>query len=495
MSQMTLNLLSNMTAGMTTGYRLLRNESIIDCCLTHIAFGCEYEPTKWIIYFQLDKIGATRDVTRRGCNDCFLQFRKICKAKLGKRVVYYTVAAYLQNMVNTLPIIILITQLIEVGLLQVKRTRAFIPTRSLTTSKQRELKFEYQNSHQRQCNESEEPVVVPSELPKPKLDYRKLISEIPRIIENTLHRKSPLPSVTQEVLSDTYNQYKDTIRTINSGHHEQRSLGVQIQSAVQTNDLEKQTELRENARQLRSKLGKAKQDLDNFEQQLLSYFLMFPNDTCPSTPRSTGPVVLSTHGPPPIQGTHSRDHLSICKAFDLLDFDSGSLVTGSSWYYLLNEAALLETALTQYALSLAVDDGFTPVITPDVVRADIAARCGFAPRESRGAASQMYHIANQEPYSPHPELVLAGTAEIPLAGKFANRIHPSNKLPYKVVGVGHAFRSEAGASAESRGLYRVHQFTKVELFAVTAQDQSEEMMESMKDLQRKILEGLGLSFR
>jgi len=71
MSQMALNLLSNMAAGMTTGYRLLRSESMIDCCLTHIAFGCEYEPTKWVIHFQLDKIGATRDVTRRGCNDCF----------------------------------------------------------------------------------------------------------------------------------------------------------------------------------------------------------------------------------------------------------------------------------------------------------------------------------------------------------------------------------------------------------------------------------------
>jgi len=78
---------------------------------------------------------------------------------------------------------------------------------------------------------------------------------------------------------------------------------------------------------------------------------------------------------------------------------------------------------------------------------------------------------------------------------FVDKIHPSNQLPQKVVGIGHAFRSEAGASAESRGLYRVHQFTKVELFAVTTQDQSQDMMESMKNLQRKILEGLGLSYR
>lgn len=154
-------------------------------------------------------------------------------------------------------------------------------------------------------------------------------------------------------------------------------------------------------------------------------------------------------------------------------------------------------ALIKYALSIAVECGFTPVVTPDVVRADIAARCGFQPREPGGAASQMYHIANHHisTSASQPELVLAGTAEVPLAGMFANKIYPSNQLPLKVVGVGHAFRSEAGASAESRGLYRVHQFTKVELFAVTAEDQSKEMMEFIKDVQKRILEGLGLSFR
>jgi seryl-tRNA synthetase len=110
----------------------------------------------------------------------------------------------------------------------------------------------------------------------------------------------------------------------------------------------------------------------------------------------------------------------------------------------------------------------------------------------------MYHITNhltpslsQSP----PELVLSGTAEIPLAGLFANGIYPSDQLPLKYVGVGRSFRSEAGASAESRGLYRVHQFTKVELFAVTPEDQSEEMMERTKDIQKNILEGLGLPFR
>jgi seryl-tRNA synthetase len=271
----------------------------------------------------------------------------------------------------------------------------------------------------------------------------------------------------------------------------------------------KRNELVERAKVLKSNLVEEEKELDGLEHQLLVLGLMFPNDTHPQSPLGSeaNAKTISTHGPTPsLPGSPSRDHLTICKAFNLLDFDSGSVVTGSSWYYLLNEAALLEMALIQYALSVAVANGFTPVMTPDVVRADVAARCGFAPREPGGAASQMYHITNHHHHHPStshptttqsrpPELVLAGTAEIPLAGMFANKIYPSNQLPIKVVGVGHAFRSEAGASADSRGLYRVHQFTKVELFAVTTEDQSEEMMESLKDLQRKILEGLELSFR
>lgn len=258
----------------------------------------------------------------------------------------------------------------------------------------------------------------------------------------------------------------------------------------------------ESAKNLKSSLIEEEKTLDGLEHRLLALSLTFPNDTHPQSPlgSETNAKILSTHGPSPLPGSPSRDHLSICKKFNLLDFESGSVVTGSSWYYLLNEAALLEMALIKYAMSVAMQSGFTPVITPDVVRADVAARCGFAPREPGGAASQMYHIANHhlssaQSQSQPPELVLAGTAEIPLAGLFTNKIYPSNQLPLKVVGVGHSFRSEAGASAESRGLYRVHQFTKVELFAVTAEDQSEEMMEFIRDVQKKILEGLGLSFR
>lgn len=237
--------------------------------------------------------------------------------------------------------------------------------------------------------------------------------------------------------------------------------------------------------------------LEAAEQQCLLSALSLPNDTHPNAPLGpeSAAVTISTHGPAALPPDPKRDHVSISEHFGLLDLKSGSVVTGTSWYFLRNEAALLELALTNYAMSIAIQHGFTPVITPDVVRSDVAVRCGFQPRDnSEPPVSHMYHISPTNPSS--PELVLAGTAEIPLAGTFANKVYPSSSLPLKVVGVGHAFRSEAGArSADTRGLYRVHQFTKVELFSVTTDDSSENMMEEMVAVQKSILEGLKIPFK
>ncbi|KAF8338026.1 uncharacterized protein EI90DRAFT_3144359 [Cantharellus anzutake] len=219
-----------------------------------------------------------------------------------------------------------------------------------------------------------------------------------------------------------------------------------------------------------------------------------PNDTHPSTP--IGPesqsLIISAHGPPPMDPSTSRDHMRIACAFDWVDFESGASVTGSSWYYLRNECALLELALINYAISVAVRAGFSPVTVPDVVKSDIADRCGFHPRDQDGV-SQNYHLGQQ---GSEPPLVLSGTAEIPLAGMFAQRIFKEKELPLRIVGLGHAFRAEAGArGADTRGLYRVHQFTKVELFAVTREEESEDMMNEMINVQRRIFEGLNLPFR
>ena len=253
----------------------------------------------------------------------------------------------------------------------------------------------------------------------------------------------------------------------------------------------------EEAKALKKEIGDLKERLIDLENELMSLSLMIPNDTHPSTP--IGPeseaTVLSTHGPEPIPASEHRDHLRIAMALHMVDFKAAATTTGSSWYYLTGAGALLENALVQYALSKAVTHGYTPILTPDIIRHDIATRCGFQPRDrSDPPVHQMYHI--QQTSRGQPELVLSGTAEIPLGGMFAMRDFAHEELPVKAVALGRAFRCEAGArGADTRGLYRVHQFTKVELFAVTRQEDSEDTLKEMLDLQVDLFSGLGLTIR
>ena len=320
---------------------------------------------------------------------------------------------------------------------------------------------------------------------------------------NAFNRKAGLPVGAIQTIEKLYAKQKETSDILNSRRHAQSQIGNRVQKAAKDKDATaKQTALEE-AKVLKAQVLELEQQLAEIEDQLYDLASSVPNDTHPDVP--IGPenvaVTLSNHGPPPLPADSARDHVVIGRALGLFDLEAGSRVTGSSWYYLTNEGALLEMALTNYALSIAIKHGFSPVITPDVVRTDIARRCGFQPRDH--SASQSYHVSTASPtplsetsVHAHPDLILAGTAEIPLAGLFANKIIPTTTLPQKVVGYGRAFRAEAGArGTDTRGLYRVHQFTKVELFVVSKEEESGTLMEEMRKTQVEVFEGLGLSFR
>ena len=343
-------------------------------------------------------------------------------------------------------------------------------------------------------------------LPKPRLDYRSISENVVFKSHNAFNRKAALPVGALQTIEKLYAKQKDLSGSLNSKRHAQSLVGDRIQTAAKAKDPAAKQAALEEAKAFKAQVGELERQLAEIEDQLYDLASSVPNDTHPDVP--IGPenvaVTLSTHGPPPLPASPTRDHVTIGKALGLFDLEAGSQVTGSSWYYLTNEGALLEMALTNYALSIALKHGFSPVITPDVVRTDIARRCGFQPRDH--IASQSYHVSTVSPSPPsppsehpshvHPDLVLSGTAEIPLAGLFANKIIPSTTLPQKAVGSGRAFRAEAGArGADTRGLYRVHQFTKIELFVVSKKEESEAMMEEMRKIQVEIFEGLGLTFR
>ncbi|EGE85118.1 hypothetical protein RJ035_000716 [Blastomyces gilchristii] len=212
--------------------------------------------------------------------------------------------------------------------------------------------------------------------------------------------------------------------------------------------------------------------------------LSLPNLTSPETPPGAEPRVVNyiNYDPnsPANLPTHTTSHVTIGTALNLLNFASASHASGWGWYYLTNEAALLEQALIQYALRVALRRGWQAVSPPSLVYSHIAHACGFQPRDAHNE-QQIYHIEQSERdvARGRPGRCLAGTAEIPLAAMFAGQEiggkGKESQLPMKMVGVSRCFRAEAGArGADTRGLYRVHEFTKVELFGWAMPDSAGE---------------------
>ncbi|KAK0466437.1 uncharacterized protein EV420DRAFT_1511610 [Desarmillaria tabescens] len=337
-----------------------------------------------------------------------------------------------------------------------------------------------------------------SAMMRPILNYRDISENVVYKMSNAVNRKSPItPLAIQSVVRD-YKSLKDLSSSLNAKRNTRSMIGDRIKKFGQEKNQEALIACLEEAKTLKEEISQLEKTVSELEQSLLDKALLIPNDTHPNSPLGpeSSAITLSSHGPSPGLASPHRDHYTISQSLGLVDFENAAIVTGASWYYLKHEAALLELALTNYAMSIAMKQGFVPIMTPDVVKGDVAKRCGFQPRdESDPLKSQVYHVDSHLSTSSQ-RLVLSGTSEIPLAGLCANQLYPKLSLPLKMVGLGHAFRSEAGArGADTRGLYRVHQFTKVELFAITTETESDKMMEDMKNLQIAIFDGLGIPFR
>ncbi len=180
------------------------------------------------------------------------------------------------------------------------------------------------------------------------------------------------------------------------------------------------------------------------------------------------------------------DHVEIGARLKLFDFEAGARVAGHGFYFLTGDGVLLELALQRYAVELLMKEGFTVMTTPDLARDTILEGTGFMPR---GPETQIYSVNDSD-------LSLIATAEITLGGAYHERIFEAPELPLKLCGISHCFRTEAGAHGRAtRGLYRVHQFTKVEMFAFTHPDQSEAMHAHLLDLECRIFDGLGIPYR
>jgi seryl-tRNA synthetase len=181
-----------------------------------------------------------------------------------------------------------------------------------------------------------------------------------------------------------------------------------------------------------------------------------------------------------------KDHLQLGKDLGILDFEIGAKVTGSQFYFLYGDGALLELALIQYAFEKLSRVGFLPVITPDLAKSRYYLGTGYMPK---GQEAQTYTIEGQD-------LGLIATAEVTLAGSHADEVIPEGKLPLKYIGYSHCFRQEAGAYGKySKGLYRVHEFTKAEMFIYCLPEESDKFHQYILKMEEEIYQELGLPYR
>lgn len=186
------------------------------------------------------------------------------------------------------------------------------------------------------------------------------------------------------------------------------------------------------------------------------------------------------------QKTGAIDHLDFAIKRDWVDFERGAKVAGAKFYYLKGDLALLENAITQFALDMLVKKGFTYLTVPHLVNQRTLTGTGFAPRTSD--QSDEYAIEGED-------LSLIGTAEIPLTGYHADEILDEDRLPLLYAGLSPSYRKEAGAAGKhTRGLFRVHQFNKLEMYAFTLPEQSRDVHEKLLAVEEEIWQALQIPY-
>ncbi|XP_047991682.1 serine--tRNA ligase, mitochondrial [Leguminivora glycinivorella] len=230
---------------------------------------------------------------------------------------------------------------------------------------------------------------------------------------------------------------------------------------------------------------------DALKQELYRELSKLPNKTHPSVQgHEDDPIVVHELNKKRDFGKHSPLEFSeITRLMNLMRTDKLGQTCGHKSYYFLGELAELEEALIKYAVSYLIKENFKLVSVPDILPKNVLESCGMSINSDR---TQIYSL---DPIHHGPDLYLSGTAEMSLAGLLMNTVHSSTDLPLKLAAVSRCFRAETSSIIDERGVYRVHQFTKVEMFAVTTPQQSEEMLEYIRTMQEQMFMPLGFNMK
>jgi len=244
-------------------------------------------------------------------------------------------------------------------------------------------------------------------------------------------------------------------------------------------------ELITKGKEIKEKLSTLEADLSNFEKELNTKLKTVPNvifDDVPLGDESAS-VEVKKWGECKTTGV---DHLDYAVSRDWVDFERGAKVAGAKFYYVKGGLALLENALIQFGIKKIVEHGFTLMDVPDLVNSRVLEGTGFAPRSSE--QSDEYYIEGED-------LALIATAEMSITGYHMDEIIDEDKLPLFYAGLSACFRKEAGAYGKhTRGLFRVHQFNKLEMYAFCTPEQSKEIHEKLRGIEEEIWQEIGIPY-
>ena len=272
---------------------------------------------------------------------------------------------------------------------------------------------------------------------------------------------------------------KSALKVVEDLRKERNDTAAKMKGGKPSEELIKQ------GKEIKEKLAEKEKILNEVENNLKNTLKSVPNiilDDVPLGPEENS-VEIKKWGEPKKSGV---DHLDFATKKGWLDFERGAKVAGNKFYYLKGDLALLENALLQFGLKKVVEKGFTYMTVPDMVSSRVLEGCGFNPRTSD--QSDEYYIENED-------LAMIATAEMPLTGFHMDEILEEKDLPLFYAGYSACFRKEAGAYGKyTRGLFRVHQFNKLEMYCFCLPEDSKDIHEKILQIEEEIWQELGIPY-
>jgi seryl-tRNA synthetase len=310
-----------------------------------------------------------------------------------------------------------------------------------------------------------------------------LVRKNPQVIRESLRKRNMDERVLDDVV-EADREWRELLTEINSMRKERNNSAREI---AELNGEEKIKAIAR-TRELSGAIEEKERRLSDIEQRRFTMLSYVPNILLPSVPYGRSDeddVEVKRWGDIREFDFEPKDHVDIGLALDLFDTERASRVSGARFFYLKNEAVLLEFALVRYAFNILQKEGFMPVIPPVLTRESALFGTGFLPF----GEENIYRIKGED-------LCLVGTAEVPLGAMHAEEILSYKELPKYYAGFSTCFRTEAGAHGkDTKGIFRVHQFDKIEMFKYCLPERSEEEHEALLRTAESIYQGLEIPYR